>query len=172
MALWREVSQRRLAFCSRFLRPIKITNLRKSAASLVHFRGEIFAKRLWALRFWILFSTLFFAVFKYSAYACRSKIAKSAILIKFANSPRTPCTVELHSVSNLASNLTRKLAAQRLAARQIYSNIKNGASSTFLIILNGESSASCRICVEYCGFCRVPRTLMTVESVRSLPSTI
>ena len=94
------------------------------------------------------------------------------ILIKFANSPRTPCTVELHSVSNLASNLTRKLAAQRLAARQIYSNIKNGASSTFLIILNGESSASCRICVEYCGFCRVPRTLMTVESVRSLPSTI
>ena len=94
------------------------------------------------------------------------------ILIKFANSPRTPCTVELHSVSNLASNLTRKLAAQRLAARQIYSNIKNGASSTFLIILNGESSASCRICVEYCGFCRVPRTLMTVERVRSLPSTI
>ena len=34
------------------------------------------------------------------------------ILIKFTNSPRTPCTVELHSVSNLASNLTRKLAAQ------------------------------------------------------------
>ena len=94
------------------------------------------------------------------------------ILIKFTNSPRTPCTVELHSVSNLASNLTRKLAAQRLAARQIYSNIKNGASSTFLIILNGESSASFRICVEYCGFCSVPRTLMTVERVRSLPSTI
>ena len=71
-----------------------------------------------------------------------------------------------------SKNLTRKLAAQTLAARQIYSNIKNGASSTFLIILNGESSASFRICVEYCGFCSVPRTLMTVERVRSLPSTI
>ena len=34
------------------------------------------------------------------------------ILIKFANSPRTPCAVELCVVSNLASNLTRKLAAQ------------------------------------------------------------
>ena len=126
-----------------------------------------------------------FAVFRYGTHACRSKIAKSANLIKFAIA-RERLAQPSGAACQIWLNLTRKLAEQTLAlvkftqktsgadacARQIYSNIKNGASSTFLIILNGERSASCRICVEYCGFCSVPRTLMTVESVRSLPSTI
>ena len=55
---------------------------------------------------------LVFVVFRYGTHACCSKIAKSANLIKFANSPRTPCIGELRRVSNLASNLTRKLAVQ------------------------------------------------------------
>ena len=112
-----------------------------------------------------------FAVFKYGTHTCSLKIAKSANLIKFANSPRTPCAAKRRGVSNLAL-FNPQTSGVEACTRQIYSNIKNGASSTFLIILNGDSSASCRICVEYCGFCSVPRTLMTVERVRSLPSTI
>ena len=83
----------------------------KTAASLVYFNGEIFAMRLLTLRFW--------ALFRYGAHACRSKIAKSTNLIKFANSPRTPCIGELRGASNLASNLTRKLAVQTLALVKI-----------------------------------------------------
>ena len=53
-----------------------------------------------------------------------------------------------------------------------YSNIKNGACRTFLIIFSGESRASRNICVEYSGFSVVPRMAMTVESERSLPRMI
>ena len=123
------------------------------------------------LRFWALFLTPFLAAFKCSAHAYHLEIAKSANLIKFAIA-RERLAQPSGTEYQIWLYLTRKLAGADACARQIYSNIKNGASSTFLIILNGERSASCRICVEYCGFCSVPRTLMTVERVRSLPSTI
>lgn len=45
-------------------------------------------------------------------YFAVSKIAKSANLIKFVNSSRTPCADERCSVSNLALFKTRKLAAK------------------------------------------------------------
>ena len=43
----------------------KFTKIRSEP---VYFKGEIFAMRLSALVFWALFSTRFFAVFKYGAH--------------------------------------------------------------------------------------------------------
>jgi len=43
-----------------------------------------------------------FAVFRYGTHACHLEISKTANLIKFADSPRTPCADKWRGVLNLA----------------------------------------------------------------------